>query len=303
MATNDARGIAPAFSTAVVKGLAEPGRYPFLIAMDKLQPLLALVDTDRTLADAFDAGYALIQRQYRSEYVYKNAIVSKMIFGRHSPHTANALLEMPVRFSIADLVMITDTATVYEIKTDFDSFQRLELQLFSYSSCFEHVYVVTSEERANAAIDKLPGHVGLMALRRSGALTVKRQAQGGYDRIELDALNALLHQDEKLAILHRQLGYTADVPNGRLWGRLGELFLSLPPEVCYDEFVTELRKRHRKQLTHALAADLPASLRSTIYGTRLSGIGWRRLSHVLHQPVSAFRRGGQYFYERNRCSC
>src|SRR5690625_3385678 len=69
--------------------------------------------------------YDYLSKHYRNEYFYKNTLLNKLLIGRHSVNTTTALAELPIHKSKADFVLINGSATVYEIKTELDSFNRL----------------------------------------------------------------------------------------------------------------------------------------------------------------------------------
>lgn len=274
------RQLAQAFSTRVIRGLSYQHRP---LPLDRLQPLLGLVDDSAPLAEAFEAAYTLLRNDYRCEYVYKNTLVEGLTTAD------NAVFELPVQMSIADTVIINDTASAYEIKTDLDSFSRLELQLFSYSFCFEHVNVVTSETRAHRAAAEIPDHVGVLALTATGELAVIRPARADFTRLNQVAMFRILRKDERLAILQRQLDYAIDAPPARLYQRMLTLFTTLPIDTAYREFTRELRGRDHRQRTTAHELGLPPALHATIYATSLTPTAWRRVGAIMQRPASEFR--------------
>ena len=89
--------------------------------------------------------YQYLGSSYRNEYFYKNTLLNKLIISVHRLKTTTALTEVPVAKSKADFIMINGKAIVYEIKTELDTFERLETQLRDYYKAFDHVCVVTSE--------------------------------------------------------------------------------------------------------------------------------------------------------------
>lgn len=274
------RQLAQVFSTRVIRDLSYQHRP---LPLGRLQPLLDLVDDSVPLGDAFEAAYTLVRNAYRCEYVYKNTLVEGLTAAD------NAIIELPVQMSIADTVIINDTASAYEIKTDLDSFSRLDLQLFSYSSCFEHVNVVTSEARAHRATAEIPDHVGVLALTAAGELAVIRAARADFARLNQVAMFRVLRKDERLAILQRQLDYTIDAPPARLYQRMLTLFTTLPIGAAYREFTRELRGRDHRQRTTAQGLGLPPALHATIYATSLTPPAWRRVGAIMRRPASEFR--------------
>jgi len=241
----------------------------------------ALVDAAIPLGTAFDCAYGELAANYRCEYVFKAAVIGDFL--RAEP-AANAIVGLPVSMSIADVVVVGQRATAFEIKTDLDSFTRLELQLLSYSRCFEHVCVVVSTERASRALEEVPDHVGVLALEGRAVIAV-RPPGGGYSRLDMTTLFRVLRQGERLAVLHRQIGYAVDVPNALLYRRTAELFGGLPIEAAYREFVVELRRRDARQRAAMRAARLPASLAAAAAGMVLSEVAWRRLGELLARPA------------------
>lgn len=275
--------LASAFSTRVVRELSRPR--PALWARQKVAAVAARVDADTSLGAAFDGAYGELAANYRCEYVFKAALIGHSL--RAEP-AANAIVGVPVSMSIADVVVVGRNATAFEIKTDLDSFARLELQLLSYSKCFEHVCVVVSPERASRALDEVPDHVGVLTVDDRAVVPV-RTPDGGYSRLDMTTLFRVLRQGERLAVLHRQIGYAVDVPNALLYRRTAELFGGLPIEAAYREFVVELRGRDARQRAAMQAAGLPASLAAAAAGLVLSEVAWRRLGELLARPAGGFR--------------
>ena len=277
------RDLASAFSTRVLRELSRPR--PALWARERVAPVAALVDGDTALSVAFGAAYGRLAQDYRCEYVYKTAVIRQAL---DAEPTATALTGLPVFLSIADAVVVGAAASAFEIKTDLDSFARLELQLFSYARCFEHVYVVTSAGKTVRALDEVPDHVGVLTLDDAGVVTPARPAAGGLSRLEIASLFRVLRQGERLAVLQRQLGYSADVPSALLYRRTAELFMGLSIEAAYEEFVGELRDRDGRQRAAMRAAGLPDCLAAAAAGLCLSAVAWRRLGAVLQSLAGSW---------------
>jgi hypothetical protein len=282
--------VADAFSTAVFRGLAEAKPTPHAQRIRQLLPFVT-DPTAQTLAEAFQAGHAELSKRYRNEYVYKNTVISKVIFGRHSPRTASAALELQMGTSVADVVVFNGTTTTYEIKTELDSFARLTNQVKDYSSRTEHVNLVTTESKAAAAEVLLPDHVGIMVLRKSGSLSTVRESTGGLGRLRPLHLFGLLRTSEALTALHNANGYELDVPSGEAWKRARDLYAELPVEVAHRETLCALRRRSGTAIELTSRRGFPPSLRALAYGVELSRIGRERLHRRLNQPLSLVLEG------------
>ena len=276
--------LAGSFSTAVLRavarGVVDPSAIPRLSGLQALS-----LSPGATVGDAFGAAFDLLAKGYRNEYVFKNLLVSKVVFGRHSPRTATALLEQPMGASEADVLVLNGTSTVYEIKTDYDGLGRLERQLDDYSRYSEFVNVLASDRRVSAIEKRAPRHVGVLALGRSGRLSVVREPRSTLDRLDSATLFELLRTSEALACASMCLGYEVDVPRGHLRARLREVFGRLDVVQTHRLVVDALRTRGSSARELVQAPGFPTSLRALAYGTQISQVGTRRVLDFLSLPT------------------
>ena len=279
--------LASAFTRPVYRALsqASPVAGPSLRALSEVAA--SRTNHDATLGEAFDEALRQLAVNYRSEYFYKAQIVSKVVFGRHSPRTAAALLELPMGSAIADVVIINGTSTIYEVKTDLDNFDRLPAQLHEYGTRAEFVNVVVSETRAARAIEVTPSWVGVVALRRNGALSVCREPSSRLEHISAEHQFHMLRTEEARRAVAACTGELIEAPTGRAWPLLRDAFSRLSPAQANTAVVRELRLRGRHVADLTDGATFPASLRAMAYAQPLSGAAQRRLLHHLHSPAAA----------------
>jgi hypothetical protein len=249
------------------------------------------VGEGHTVAEALETGMSFLGAHYRNEYYFKNVIISKIVFGKHRPTTCSALLELPTRRSIADVVIFNGTSTAYEIKTDLDGFERLDRQVNAYASCFEHVNVVTSERRAARAVEETPAYAGVLAIRKNGALAVVRPSEGGLHRLRLDHMFEILRQDEAQKLLRQTSRFEIDVAPGYAWARYKEKFLELSIEVAHRAFVARLRERGMRARELVSSEVFPDSLRTLAFGSSLSRSRRESLLRLLASPIDEYRDG------------
>jgi hypothetical protein len=120
------------FTPIVMDSLAQKSYSPYLSEVCINSGLLDKIDPATTLGQFFEWVYNLLFKNYRNEYVYKNVLANKILLGKHSLNTSQILTEFRVGRSKADVVLLNGTSTVYEIKSEYDSFARLEKQIQSY---------------------------------------------------------------------------------------------------------------------------------------------------------------------------
>ena len=97
-----------------------------------------------TYQDIYTNIYDLLKKEYRCEYIYLNEIFLEQILKEHN-ETSSIITEFYINSSKADLLIINGTTTIYEIKTELDTLNRLEKQLLDYTRAFDRVYVITYE--------------------------------------------------------------------------------------------------------------------------------------------------------------
>lgn len=275
------------FSTAVLRRLADPRP---LEDPGRLRSLLKAAAHHLSIGEAFDSAYRLVSRDRGPEYLYKNTVVSKLVLGRHNVHTASAGLEVAMGRSAADVLILNGTSTVYEIKTDLDSFSRLTRQLEDYASVAEHIYLVTSDRRAAAGEAVLPDHVGLLALRRNGKLAICKPSTGGLERLDPIAIHRVLRKAEVLRVVDRTLGATK-IPAGRFTDETQRLLGRIPIELLHAEAIAQLRDRFAQASPLVSQQHFPHSLRALAYGTPLSSPRRRTLLARLSLPVTSLGGG------------
>lgn len=116
---------------------------------------------------------------YPNETAIKTSFIDNVILRQSS--NAVSVFELPVGESRADICKVNGHSAAYEIKTDLDSFYRLEKQLDDYFDVFDYVYVVTSDKRWKSLPDFVPETCGIYSYhqKRDGryAFSLRRKPQ------------------------------------------------------------------------------------------------------------------------------
>lgn len=111
---------------------------------------------------------SFVNRFILKHYPNEMTIRSNFINNTLLPLQADAIsiFELPVGKSRVDICRINGSSTAYEIKTDLDSFCRLESQLDDYLDVFELVYIITSESRWKELPNHVPQQCGIYSYRQ-----------------------------------------------------------------------------------------------------------------------------------------
>lgn len=215
------------------------------------------------LSETINKTYDILRREgNRTDYVYRNAIIDKVVVGRHSINTATPIQEFRVGSSLADLVVLNGTSTVYEIKSERDTFKRLASQITNYSKVFERTYVVTSTTKLHSLEQDLPEHVGVITLTRDYTLQTVREATTNWELMDPIAISRTMTIPEACTALEH-LGLPApDVPNMLIRRAIDEAFSGIDTRICSQMFISTLKNSRKPPVTQADITKVPRPLRS-----------------------------------------
>jgi hypothetical protein len=240
---------------------------------------------EQPLGSIFELAWKELRRLYRNEYVYKNEIANRIVFGRHRPNTTAFQLEMPVGRSIVDVAVYNGTSTAYEIKTEFDSARRLETQTRDYLRAFEIVYVVAHPEFALDYAGVVRPEIGVLALRKNGSLSVVKTATANRHGLDSQTIFRCLRREEYLEALETKAPELRKLPNGIVAAQSSLIFNTLPKDEAHKLYVGLMRKRNTSKATADFAQQLPKSLRALGCGIPLSARQRVNLIAALHRTV------------------
>ena len=278
LATEQLAAISRLFSSSVVQEMAKKGRSPLFARLASQSRLHGLLSPSACVSALFDAAFALLKREgYRHEYIYRAALTHKILLGVHSLQTASMMNEFRVGECKADVAILNGTATVYEIKSERDSLNRLERQIAAYSTVFAKVYVIAAEGHVHAVERTVPDFVGIMQLNRRHHISTLREALDQPERTSPSAIFDSIRTAEARMILS-SLGVTIPtVPNTRLHSVLREQFIKLDPVQAHAEMVRVLKRTRNLLPLSSLVDKLPRSLQTAALSIPLRKADHERL--------------------------
>lgn len=210
--------------------------------------------------------YSFMAKSYRNEYFYINTLFNKIVLGRHSLSTTTALTQLPVGKSKADLVLINYGAIVFEIKTELDSFDRLQSQINDYYKAFDSVCVVTSEgqyPKIESMLKNSP--VGILILNDKNRLSEQYRKKPLSYRLGLshETLFKLLRKSEYENLLMECYGRVPKVPPVFYYDECYKLFCDIPIDKAQVMVMHMLKQRNNKSQNELLK--VPYELRALVY--------------------------------------
>lgn len=209
--------------------------------------------------------YKLLQHHYRSEYVYKNTLVSKVFVGRHRAARAVLLQEFHVGRSIADCVLVNGEGVVYEVKSEYDDLSKLKTQLLDYFQVFTICNVVVHPSMIDATlpIARSTG-AGVLALSRRGSLSPVVAPTTREDLLDVSTMVNSLRIGEVESALVDCLGHVPATTNVRRHRTHLELARSLDPRQFQHAALRQLKKRQSPTMRRLMLVEELAPLRSVL---------------------------------------
>lgn len=228
--------------------------------------------------------YKFMSKSYRNEYFYQNTLLNKLLLGKHSINTTTALTQIPISKSKADFILINGKAVVYEIKTELDTFERLDSQLRDYFKAFNHVCVVTSESHYDRAISILKDTpVGIYVLTSQNTISKKLRKEPTEDNSHLDytAIFKVLHKREYENILLQYFNELPITSQAFYYGECLKQFTQIPKLKAYEMALKQLKRRNRIAISEF--DKIPYALKSLVYFSSPSKSDWQAINVFLNQ--------------------
>jgi len=248
------------FSPIVLDSLAQKGYSPYLSEVCKNSGLFNRIDPTTTLGEFFDWVYNLLFKNYRNEYIYKNVIANKILLNKHSLNTSQMLTEFRVGRSKADVVLLNGTSTVYEIKSQYDSFARLEKQIQAYFEIFDYINVITSPSQSKKLDSILPDKAGILVLTNRNTISTIREPKSNKKNINLTILFDSLRKTEYMRIIKEYYGTTPDVANTQIYRECKKMFCKIPPVYAHDLTIKILKGRNNSKRLKNFIDKAPSSV-------------------------------------------
>lgn len=279
------------FSSSVLRELAHTGHSAIAGRLSHQHHLFEQFGSSTPVGEFYDAIFKRLTCEYRHEYIYKNAIAEKILLGKHNLNTAFMLTEFRADDCKADAVVLNGTSHVYEIKSEMDSFERLDRQLAAYRKMFDFITVITTERLYNSVADRVPGEVGIMVLADGGYQFRKkpfRDAISNKGNVEPVVIFNSLQRREYLAIIKEAFGVSlTHLPNTQIYSEAKTYFEKLAPEAAHDAMVGVLKLRRDTCRVADFVADVPKSLKAASLSLRLTREDRTRFVNLLHKDIAS----------------
>lgn len=275
--------LANCFRGPVLRDLLIKGHSAYLQSALADSGLATSMEAGTTISEALFAVFSHLRQVYRSDYVYRAAVVSKLFLGRHSPNTTTLLSELRVDNCRADLVMLNGTSSVYEIKTANDTTSRLSSQLEAYTSMFDKIFVISDEKHIDTIQSSTSEHIGILELTPRFTIRTIRQPIGNARNVIPSVIFDTFRKEEWLEATNVIFGKVPDAKPIDLCDACREMFAKADPNLAHEVMVRLLKKR--KLLKKSDFEIVPEFLTAAFVESSVAPKDWPRLQSILDTTV------------------
>jgi len=273
------------FSPIVLDSILKTGVSDYLTEVCKKSGFLDQLPLSIPLSSFLEKVHNFLLKNYRNEYIYKNAIANKVLLGKHSLSTAHMLTEFRAGKCKADVVILNGSSSVYEIKSEYDSFKRLEKQICEYLKVFDRINVITSESQIAKLKSLLPKEIGIQVLTRRNTISTIRESKSNILNVKTDILFNSLRKNEYIALIKEYYGSIPDLPNTLLFKACKKLYCEISVKVAHDLTINILRNRTNNQMLKDYMQMIPSSLTAYALSIGYKGYSIKQFTSLLEKSL------------------
>lgn len=230
--------------------------------------------------------YNFLKENYKGEYFYKNALLNKILIGRHSLNTTTALSEFNIGNSKADFVLLNGCATIYEVKSELDNLDKLDKQVMDYSKFADKVFVVSNQKLTDKLWVKFKdSHVGILEYTENDTLRTLKEPLKTQEYFDHDTLFRTLRKGEYLDIVMNYLGEIPPVPNTQIFKVCLEIVKQIPVGDFQKLVIRKLKGRNIKFPELLTSDDTPYEWKHLCYTLDLDLDQYQSFHNYLKKTV------------------
>ena len=225
-----------------------------------------------------------LKKKYANEYIYKSILLKKTVFGRFSPNTTSLFFEYPINKTRADALLINGDAYVYEIKSSYDSLDKLNRQIEQYVNCFSNIIVFTHNKHLKNILYNVPDYVGISILSKKYTVTEIKKPKKYFDKINHKSIFALLHKKEREMLLSIfNIKHNDNVHPAYQYNYYLDLFSKIPIKKAHENIISILKKRQNTKKLAEYCYKLPEAFHTLVFSHKLTKQEWSKFIFLVNR--------------------
>jgi hypothetical protein len=282
--TDNLRGLSQIFTTSNFNKVVRQN--DFKLTEKRLKNFFPTNSIATNYQMALESLYSELQKEYRSEYFYKNSLFYKYLIKQYSLATTTVFNEFKIGSSIADFVLLNGTARVFEIKTDLDGLDKLNKQIDDYRQFADLVYIVTSSKYVDKILfDYSNSTIGVIEFTQRNTFKEHKKAESNIDFFNHLAIFKTLRKSEYLEITKNNFGSIPDVPNTKIFRACFDLIRNIELSEFQKMAFHKLKKRKIKCPDLLESDKTPFELKQICHSLDFSEQEYQTLYTFLHKTV------------------
>lgn len=281
------RSMATLFNNATFKYLLEDNKANlYYKKIGKYKDILIEDDLKIPLQELLILIYNRLMKDYPNEYVIKNTLIDFLFTNNYIYEQSIVYDEFKIGKSIADLVFINGEMQIFEIKSDLDNLQRLDIQLFEYSKVADKINIVAGEKNITQILDLYENtNYGIYEFRNNGSVSIRKRKEGIPDNKNWNYENLfkLLRKDEYSEIVFDSYGFIPNVPNTKFYKECLNLCKQLPLSFFRKQVFNNLKKRGK--INYNIYKSFPDTIKLLIYNLKIKEQEAEYLSNLLYKVI------------------
>lgn len=256
------RAISAIFSVPIFKHVFTGGYNEYVI--DKINQYRNQIGIrkETSIRAILKKTYSHLTLNYRSEYFYKNHIANELLLELHKLDEASLFNEVRIAGSIADIVIVNGTNTIYEIKTELDSPDKLKKQIEDYRKVSPKIFLVTHHSLVEKYSDLIDGSsVGLISLSEKNKFNLVKDAYLNFENLSNKVMMDTLRKEEYSNIIMASFGCVPKVSNIRFYKECQQIVEQLDTTTFHNLMMEQLRNRMLYEKELIASKDTPVELK------------------------------------------
>jgi len=230
--------------------------------------------------------FSKFEKQYKSEYLYKNALINKLLLGKYSLNTTTAINELKIKNSIADFVLLNGEIRIFEIKTELDSLQKLNKQINDYKTFANKVFIVTNTKYVNSILKLYKEDtIGIVEYTNKKTLKEIKPAIEDNRHLEYETLFKSLRKNEYLELVNNYFGFIPNVPNTLIFKECLNLVKTIEITIFQKLVLKQLKKRKIKFPDLLKSTETPYELKYLCYSLDFNKQEYLTLYEFLNKKI------------------
>lgn len=187
--------------------------------------------------------YKILENHYPNEYIFKNSFLNEWLIKELGKSNSNIFNEFRVGNAVADLVMFNGHSKVFEIKSELDTDNRLELQLENYHLVFNQIFIIVPESKLDTYL-KYNENVGLITYSnlRTNKFALIRDAATNLN-IDPGTIMNILRTTEYKSLVKSFYGSLPKMTSFSQYEICKKLVQEIPTEQLNDLFIQLMKRR------------------------------------------------------------